>query len=397
MIGISRLLCGRPEASDPLRYGTDATNEHSAQADCPPRRKPVVVWNCTPRCNLACVHCYSASSDAACPDELTAVQAAAMLEDLAAFGVPAILFSGGEPLLRADLPELIARAAGLGMRAVVSTNGTLVDAPTARRLRQAGTSYVGVSLDGAESTHDQFRGRAGAFEAALEGMRNCRRAGIKVGLRFTMTRRNAADIAFAFSLLRDEDIPRGCFYHLVYSGRGASLAREDLDRQARRAAVDAIIDHTAELHGQGLAKEILTVDNHADGAYLYLRMARRSDPRAEEAMSLLRRNGGNSCGAGIGCVSWDGSVHPDQFWRTVVLGNVNERPFSKIWADESIPLLAALRNRAARLKGRCAACRFLDICNGNSRARAEATTDDIWEADPACYLSDEEIAPDRPE
>jgi radical SAM protein with 4Fe4S-binding SPASM domain len=356
-------------------------------------RKPVVVWNCTVRCNLACRHCYTASSDAAAPDELTTAAAQALLEDLAAFGVPVVLFSGGEPLLRGDLMELIARAAALGMRTVVSTNGTLIDAAAAERLRRAGTSYVGISLDGAEPAHDRLRCRRGAYEAAMKGIRNCRAAGLKVGLRFTLTRHNAADIPWVFALLRDEDIPRACFYHLVYSGRGAAMAGEDLDHQGTRKAVDCIIDETAGLFRQGLTKEILTVDNHADGPYLYLRLSGQDEGRAGEVMALLERTGGNASGTGIGCVSWDGSVHPDQFWRTVRLGNVKQRPFSQIWSDRTLPLLASLRQRSSLLKGRCATCRFLGICSGNSRARAEAVTGDIWGADPACYLTDEEISP----
>lgn len=392
MIGISRLLSGRAEASDALRYGS-ATAGHARQPRRADGRKPVVVWNCTARCNLNCAHCYAAATDSAGRDELTTAEAAELMEDLAAFGVPVVLFSGGEPLLRADLPELVARATALGMRAVVSTNGTAIDPAAAQRLRQAGTSYVGISLDGAAANHDRFRGHRGAFEASLAGIRNCRAAGLKVGLRFTLTRHNAADIPFVFSLLRDEDIPRACFYHLVYSGRAASLAGEDLDHQGTRRALDGIIDHTADLERQGLIKEILTVDNHTDGPYLYLRMLADHNERAEEVMSLLRRTGGNSSGIGIGCVSWDGSVYPDQFWRTARLGNVKDRPFSKIWTDESHPLLTALRDRWRYLKGRCASCRFLDICNGNSRPRAQAACGDIWACDPACYLTDEEITP----
>ena len=392
MIGISRLLSGRAEASDALRYGS-ATAGRARQGRHASGRKPVVVWNCTARCNLVCAHCYAAATDSAGRDELTTAQAVELLEDLAAFGVPVVLFSGGEPLLRADLPELVARSTALGMRAVVSTNGTLIDPAAAHRLRQAGTSYVGVSLDGNAANHDRLRGRIGAFEASLAGIRNCRAAGLKVGLRFTITRHNAADVPFVFSLLRDEDIPRACFYHLVYSGRAASLAGEDLDHSATRSALDGIIDHTAGLEREGLTKEILTVDNHADGPYLYLRMIADHNERAVEVMSLLRRTGGNSSGIGIGCVSWDGEVYPDQFWRTARLGNVKDQPFSKIWTDESHPLLTALRDRRRYLKGRCAACRFLDICNGNSRPRAQAANGDIWAADPACYLSDQEIAP----
>ena len=385
MINVSRLYCGAAGAHDSLRYG------HGAAGRAPGgERRPVVVWNCTARCNLRCAHCYAAAEgDEA---EMDTRAAEAMLEDLAAFGVPVLLLSGGEPMLREDLFGLIARAAGLGLRAVLSTNGTLIDEPAAARLAEAGTSYVGVSLDGIGEVHDRFRGEAGAFDRALAGLRHCRRAGLKTGVRFTLTRRNAGQIEAVLGLLEAERIPRACFYHLVYAGRGADLRGEDLDAPGARAAMDCILECTARLHGRGFAGEILTVDNHADGPYLYLRMVREGSERAAEALRLLRANGGNASGVGIGCVSWDGGVHPDQFWRHAALGNVRRRAFSAIWSDATIPLLRALRDRRAHLVGRCAGCRFLDACNGNLRVRAESAGD-LWGDDPACYLTDAEIAP----
>ena len=397
MIGISKLFCGTVEPSDVLRYGAASEKLPSHLLQFSADKKPVVVWNCTRRCNLRCVHCYSKSSDRTPGGELTTDQGYALLDDLADFGAPVVLFSGGEPLLRPDLFDLAARAASLGMRAVISTNGTRIDAPTAERLREIGLSYVGVSLDGMQPTNDKFRGVEGAFDKALAGIRNCLAAGVKVGLRFTINKRNVADVGDIFSLLRDENIPRVCFYHLVYAGRGAQLMKDDLDHEATRRVVDLIIDRTAELHADGLPKEVLTVDNHADGPYLYLRMLREKNPRTEDVMALLRMNKGNSSGVGIGCVSWDGAVHADQFWRHVTFGNVAERKFSEIWTDTSHPLLDKLKDRVPHLKGRCARCRFVGICGGNFRVRAEAATGDLWAPDPACYLTDQEIQPDLPD
>jgi len=385
MIGISRLYCGSRERSDALRYGEAVARP---RAGAP---QPIVVWNCTRACNLRCVHCYTASTGPAGKKELSTDAGLAMLEDLARFGVPVVLFSGGEPLMRQDLFTLIRRAAELGIRPVLSTNGTRIDRRVAERLREAGTRYVGVSLDGLRETNDAFRAVEGAFDRALAGIRHCREAGIKVGLRFSMTRRNTAEIGDVFDLVRDEGLPRVCFYHLVYAGRGSLLVREDLDHEATRRAVDLIIDRTAGMHAGGHRAEVLTVDNHTDGPYLYLRMAREKHPRAEEALRLLRQNGGNASGSRIASIGWDGEVHPDQFWRQKSLGNIAERTFGEIWSDGTDLLLAALRNRRAHLKGRCAQCRFLDLCGGNFRARAEAVTGDPWAPDPACYLTDDEI------
>lgn len=391
MIGISKLYCGTVEASDPLRYGRQSGKLPSHLLQFSEDKKPVVVWNVGQRCNLKCVHCYSHSLNREYTGELSTEEGMALIEDLARFGSPVILFSGGEPLLRKDLPDLARLATDRGMRAVISTNGTLITRDMARNLKKIGLSYVGVSLDGMEETNDRFRGVEGAFHAALQGIRNCREAGIKVGLRFTINRRNAQDVAGIFDLLEKENIPRVCFYHLVYAGRGSELIGEDLDRGETRRVVDLIVDRTKDLHGREKAMEVLTVDNHSDGPYLYLRMLRERSPRAGEVLELLRMNGGNSSGVGIGCVSWDGSVHADQFWRHYSFGNVRQRPFSQIWTDLGHPLMARLKEKKKHVTGRCAACRFLEVCAGNFRVRAEAVTGDLWAPDPACYLTDEEI------
>jgi len=392
MIGISKLYCGTVEPSDVLRYGAQSSRLPSHLLQFSRDKKPVVVWNCTRRCNLRCVHCYAHSVDVHYAGEMTTEQGVALLEDLAAFGAPVTLFSGGEPLLRPDLFDLAARATKLGMRAVISTNGTLITEQIAGRLREIGLSYVGVSIDGSRAVNDRFRGCDGAFDDAIRGIRNCQRAGIKVGLRFTINKRNAGEIPAVFCILEEENIPRVCFYHLVYAGRGTKLINEDTGHEATRRIVDQIIDLTAALHAKGLPKEVLTVDNHADGPYLYLRMLREGNPRAANVLELLRMNGGNSSGNGIGCVSWDGSVHADQFWRHVSFGNVTQRRFSEIWTDTSNELMARLKDKRPHVKGRCASCRFLDICGGNFRVRAEAYHGDLWAPDPACYLTDDEIA-----
>ncbi|MFH1758622.1 MAG: 12,18-didecarboxysiroheme deacetylase [Pseudomonadota bacterium] len=391
MIGISKLYCGTIEASDPLRYERHSAKLPSHLLQFSADKKPVVVWNVGQRCNLKCVHCYSQSRNKKYKGELTTEEGRKLIEDLARFGSPVILFSGGEPLLRKDLLPLAQLAKDFGMRAVISTNGTLITKRIARELKRIGLSYVGVSLDGMQATNDRFRGVEGAFVKTLKGIHNCQEAGIKVGLRFTINRWNATDIPEIFNLLEQENIPRVCFYHLVYAGRGSQLVEEDLDHQETRKVVNLIIDRTQDLHQRNKPMEVLTVDNHADGPYLYLRMLGENSARAEEVLTLLRMNGGNSSGVGIGCVSWDGSVHADQFWRHYSLGNVRQHPFSEIWQDTHEPLMAKLKEKKKHVKGRCASCRWLDVCAGNFRVRAEAVTGDIWAPDPACYLTDKEI------
>jgi 12,18-didecarboxysiroheme deacetylase len=391
MIGISKLYCGAVEPSDVLRYSRKSGDLPSHLLQFSADKKPVIVWNMTRRCNLKCIHCYSNSADIDYPDELTTAEGKKLIDDLAAFGSPVILFSGGEPLLRKDLLELARYATNKKMRAVISTNGTLITKEIAAELQKIGLSYVGVSLDGLEKTHDKFRGKQGAFAAAIEGIRNCRDAGIKVGIRFTVNKHNVADVPAMFELLRREKIERLCFYHLVYAGRGSKLREEDLTHEETRKLIDLIAAETKKMFEEGLSPEILTVDNHADGPYLYLKMKKENPRRAGEILELLEMNEGNSSGVGIGCVSWDGEVYPDQFWRNQSLGNVRKRPFSEIWTDETNEFLMKLKDKKKHVHGRCAGCVWLKICAGNFRARAEAAGD-LWGDDPACYLTDEEIS-----
>jgi len=392
MIGISKLYCGTVEPSDALRYGRMSSKLPSHLLQFSSDKRPVVVWNVTQRCNLKCVHCYAHAKNIAFDNELSLSEGIILIDDLAEFGVPVMLFSGGEPLVRKDLPELAAYAVKKGMRAVISTNGTLITPQIAQTLKDIGLSYVGISLDGMEEIHDRFRGVKGAFRLALKGIENCKKAGIKVGLRFTINKSNAGQIPEIFKLLEEMDIPRVCFYHLVYSGRGSELVKEDLSHEESRKTVDLIMDLTKQLHDKNNSKEVLTVDNHADGPYVYLRLLKENPERARDVFELLEMNEGNSSGIGIGCISWDGEVYADQFWRHYSFGNVRNRPFSKIWTDTSDPLMKKLKEKKRHAKGRCATCRWLDICAGNFRVRSEAVTGDVWAPDPACYLTDEEIA-----
>ncbi len=355
-------------------------------------RKPIVVWNLTRTCNLKCVHCYTDSEAKRYPDELTTEQCKAVLDDLAAFKVPAVLFSGGEPLMRPDIFELAEYARSLNLHVVFSTNGTLIDQKMAERFVELQCAYIGISLDSAKpDVHDNFRGMTGAFNKTMTGFRHCVTAGQKVGLRLTLTRQTCEDLDEIFAFIENEGINRACFYHLCPAGRGSELAA--LTPQESRRAIDTIIDHTERLNQSGKCTEILTVDNHCDGVYLYMRMLRENHPRAEQVADMLRFNGGArySSGVGIANIDFHGNVHADQFSMYRSFGNVKERAFSDIWQDIADPVMAGLKDRLPLLKGRCATCRFQDMCGGGLRARAELATGDTWAADPGCYLTDDEI------
>lgn len=398
MIDISVLYGGLETPSTPHRYGRKITqidppaHQRMAVAKNAKDRRPIVVWNITRTCNLKCVHCYTDSEAKKYPDEVTTDRAKEVLDDLAEFKVPAVLFSGGEPLVRSDLFELAAHARSKGLHVVLSTNGTLIDRPTAQKLKDLEFAYVGISLDSAiPAIHDEFRGMKGAFERTMAGFRHCVAVGQKVGLRLTLTRHTAENLDKLFDLIEREGIDRACFYHLCPAGRGKDLLA--LTPAMARKAVDTIITRTNDLLQRGKRVEILTVDNHCDGPYLYMRMLKENHPRANQVMEMIRWNGGGrySSGVGIANIDFYGNVHADQFSMFRHFGNIKQRKFSDIWQDTSNIVMAGLKDRMALLKGRCGACRFKDSCAGGLRARAEISTGDPWESDPGCYLTDEEI------
>jgi len=379
MINISKLYCNLAGDSDDLRY-------HKPKAF-----GPIAVYNCTARCNLQCLHCYSSSDPTCVRDQLSTAQAKQFLAQLPAANVPVVLFSGGEPLLREDLLELTAEARRLKLRTVISTNGTLITPEVAKQLAETELSYVGISLDGQEPFHDEFRQVIGSFRKAIRGMENCRAAGLRTGLRFTITKLNAAQVPAIFDIAVETGIRRICFYHLVSSGRATDLGEQAPSPEQTRMTVATIVDKTHELVEKGLVDEVLTVGNHADGPYLLMRMQREGHPDFEEAKRLLLSNGGNRVGEKISCVSWDGTVYADQFWRNYPLGNVTERPFAQIWADETDPVLHKLRHKDTFADPRCLQCRWFALCKGNYRFLGSDSSDEQWRNEPPCYLADSEI------
>lgn len=398
MLSVSRLLTGTLTPGDPLRYGRLTSEVPAHLLHYSLDKKPIVVWNLTRRCNLHCAHCYADATDKPQPGEMTTAEGKRLIDDLADFEVPVLLFSGGEPLLREDLFDLAAYAAGMGIRCVLSTNGTLITPEVAERIKEAGLSYVGVSLDGVGAAHDKIRGKKGAFDEALQGLRYCRDAGIPVGLRFTVHALNVDELPAVFDLAEEEGIPRLCVYHLAYAGRGDKMRRFDLEPRQTRAVVDYIFQRSQDLHARGIEKDILTVDNHSDNPYLYMRVQKEQPQRAEEVYQMLRWNGGNQSGIAVSSVDPLGHLHVDQFSWHYSLGDVRQRPFAEIWSDTSDSVMRVLKNRKPHLKGRCRVCKWLDVCNGNLRARAERYFGDFLAPDPACYLTDEEIgvAPGTP-
>lgn len=353
--------------------------------------KPVVIWNLTRRCNLRCRHCYTVSADVAFPGELSHEQAVDTLDDLGRFGIPALILSGGEPLDRFDVFDLAARARPLVRMLALSTNGTKIHGDTADKVAEIGFDYVGISIDGVGVTNDWFRGVDGAYNDAVRGVRECKARNIKVGLRFTLTKDNAAQLPDLLALCDDEGVDKFYLSHLVYAGRGDKNRGEDAEHDHTRKAMDLLIERAWSGANSARALDIVTGNNDADAVYMMNWAAERFDEALlENLRDHLEAWGGNSSGLGVANIDTQGNVHPDTYWSDYTVGTVKERPFSEIWTGDD-PMLAQLRRRPRPLKGRCGACGFKAVCGGNTRIRALQLTGDPWAEDPACYLDNDEI------
>lgn len=352
---------------------------------------PVVIWNLVRRCNLTCRHCYTVSANRDFPGELTEEEIYRVMEDLRGCGVSVLVLSGGEPLLRPDLFHLSRRAKALGFYVGLSSNGTLIDDTNIDEIAAVGYDYVGISIDGLRQTHDRFRRHPGAFEAARRGIRLCRQRGIKVGLRFTLTEENAAELPAVIAFMHAEGGDKFYLSHLNYAGRGNRHRSADALHQTTRQTMDRLFEHCWQQVRNQQPGEYVTGNNDADGVYLLHWARRRFPDKVEHLHRKLVEWGGNASGVNIANIDHVGDVHPDTFWGHYRLGNVRERPFSAIWQDRTDPLMAGLNASPRPVQGRCARCQYLNICGGNTRVRAYQLTGNIWAEDPGCYLTDDDI------
>ncbi len=386
MIGLSKMVGGEITVSERLTYKS-REKIPSRLVEASKKPIPVTVWNTTSRCNLKCVHCY-ADAGARKVGELSTQEAKSFIDDLAKMHVPVLLLSGGEPLMRGDIIELIEYAKSRGLHVSLSTNGTLIDEETAEKLAKAGVDYVGISLDGVEETNDRFRGLKGAFQKAMEGLMNSSSAGILTGIRFTVTKFNLKDVPEVIDLLVENEIPRFCLYHLVPSGRADFGI--DINQKERRELMEYLFKKAIELRDNKEKTEILTVDNPADGVFFYLKLKEMDEDLADDALEFLKYRGGDSTGFRIADVDMFGNVHPNQFWFDYTCGNIRERKFSDIWLKPEDELLKKLREKEKYINGkRCGKCNFKSVCGG-FRLRAYRNGN-LWGDDPSCYLYDQEI------
>ena len=355
----------------------------------------MVFWNLTDRCNLSCSHCYSRSGpDRDTSTELSTKEALALIDDFAAMGVPLILFSGGEPLLREDIWELARNAHEKGIKMALSTNGTLITAGVARKIKECGIEYAGISLDGAKpSTHDRFRNCTGAFERSITGFSHCHVVGLRSGVRITLTNENCDELVALVDLAKTIGASRFCLYWLVPAGRGMdAYNRLQLGPDAVTDALNLLYRKAQETDPSVM--EFLTVDSPQDCIHLLKSMERDQSPDLCDAQSLVASlNGGCSAGDRVANIDPQGNVYPCQFARSpeFLIGNVREKSFSALWADSSHPVLDRFRNKPMLLTGKCGTCRHRELCGGGCRVRAYAASGDFYAEDPFCYVRDEPV------
>ncbi len=392
MFRLSRYM-HKLKKSSSRKYSTDTThltNERSSGI-LSSGQGPVVIWNLIRRCNLTCKHCYATSADKEFPGELSTGKILSVMEDLKSFSVPVLILSGGEPLMHPDIFEISHRAKNMGFYTGLSSNGTLITENNIQAIINTDYDYVGISIDGIRETHDRFRRCQGAFDEALQGIRLCRDAGIKVGLRFTLTKDNRQDLPALLQLMEDEDINKFYLSHLNYAGRGNKNRGDDLHHKMTREAMDLLFETCWQDVLQGRKREFVTGNNDADGVYLLFWIRKHYPEYAKQVETMLTQWGGNASGINIANIDNTGYVHPDTMWWDYSIGNVKKRHFSEIWMDTSDPLMAGLKQKSRPLEGRCASCQYRSICGGNSRTRAWQLSGNFWAEDPGCYLTNKEI------
>ena len=349
----------------------------------------IAIWNFTNRCNLACRHCYS-YADPNSEDFLSTEFILGAIPELVKAGIRFVIFSGGEPLIRKDIFEIAEAMRAAGIVTYLSTNGLYISEKNVDRIIET-FNYIGISIDGIEEIHDEFRGLKGAYRKSLDAIALIQHHGGNAGIRFTITEETKSSFYEIFDLAERIGVDKIYISHLVYSGRGLDNLKIDISPEERRTFVEFIIDKAFQYHDEGRKIDIVTGNMEMDAILFLEKFSERYPQHRDEMLRRLRNWGGNSAGRKLVNIDWMGNVKPDPFFPFTI-GNMTEKPFSEIWLDESNELLTRLREHPRKLSGKCADCGVIDICNGGSRSRAYAIQGDLWAQDPSCYLSEAERA-----
>lgn len=375
------MVVGRGTASFKIKgpYGKDRPSSFSSVL------KPVVFWNVTYRCNLSCIHCYISASSQHPSEELSTNEALRVIGELAEVGVPLVVLSGGEPLVREDFWTILGELRDHGLPVALSTNGTLISKDVAEGLARREVSYVGVSLDSTDpDAHDRFRGYPGAYRKAIEGTMNAKEAGLNVGFRITITRFNVEEALALVDLAKSMGVGRVAFYLLDLTGRARSAPWLLPDKHQLKGLLDRLMVKAAETEGD---PELLVVRGNFAGIYVADKLA-RSEGEFKAYLSMIEAQG--DCGRKTISIYPDGRVKPCQFLDKDV-GDLRAQRLSHVLSLNNEDLKPFLEVHKHLRGPRCSTCPFKEVCGGGSRGRALAATGDFWGDDPLCFVDVDEV------
>lgn len=344
--------------------------------DILPHELKMVAWEVTRACNLKCAHCRASADRPDDPEALTAEQCLAVIDQIIQTGKPVIILTGGEPLLRDDLCRIAAYATGKGLRVVLGTNGTLLDKKNSRELKEAGVSAAGISLDyPCASMQDQFRGVAGAFQAALGGIQAARDSGLRIQINTTVTQMNVAYLDAMLDLAIEVGATAFHPFLLVPTGRGKELEDTELPPREYERVLNWVYDRQIEY-----GKRLFIKPTDAPHYQRIISQRRQTGSHlASDSTHNHRLSRGCMAGSGFCFISHSGVIQGCGYF-TLPAGKLSDNRFIDIW--EKSPLFQDLRD-ISRLEGKCGGCEYKRVCGG-CRARAYETSGNYLAAEPYC-------------
>jgi radical SAM protein with 4Fe4S-binding SPASM domain len=348
----------------------------------------IMIWNFTNRCNLFCHHCYS-KADPNNKDSLSYEQIENTIPSMVKAGVKFVIFSGGEPLIRKDIFKIANLMKKHKIITYLSTNGTYINEKNVKQIIDT-FNYIGISIDGIKTIHDKFRGQVGSYDKAIDSIKLIQQQGGNAGIRFTLTKETQDSFYDMFELVENLGVDKFYISHLVYSGRGLDNLKIDITKEQRKKYVEFIIDKAFEYYENGKNIDLVTGNMEMDAIMLLERFKKMHPTFVDSLTNKLKQWGGNSAGVRLGNMDWEGNVKPDPFFPSYI-GNYLENSFEDVWNNNQNEIIKNLRQTPRQIGGKCANCKYIDICNGGSRSRAFAIYEDLWAQDPSCYLTDEEI------
>ncbi|MEK6728092.1 MAG: radical SAM protein [Candidatus Omnitrophota bacterium] len=331
----------------------------------------LIFWETTRACNLGCPHCRASATTEPSPEDLTTDEVKKFMEQAATFSRPILVFSGGEPILRNDLYELLSYANKLGLKPALATNATLISEEIAYKLKDNGLSLASVSIYGANAeSHDSFCGLNGAFEKTLKGINNLKKAKVNVQINTTISKKNLKEL----EVIGDFALKIGAVaYHtffLVPTGRGRYIEDDEISSQEYEKAFNRLYDY----------QKVFPLRIKATCAPHYYRILHMKEAKTNERSDNEKSRGkGCLAGQGVCFISHKGEVFGCGY-LPIIAGNIRKQDFRDIWFKSE--LFITLRDNS-RLQGKCGVCEFKDVCGG-CRARAYAATGNYLEEDTKC-------------